>query len=58
MDAHHQVPDEAEGVSPRPSYERIDSPNPTSNKPAGVPFRISLLEMPMDPGSAHKDADK
>lgn len=56
VDAHHQVPDEAN--SPRPSYERIDSPNPGMGKPGSLPFKISLLEMPLDPGSAKKDANK
>ena len=34
-------------------YERIDSPQPANHpKDKGGPFKISLLEMPLDPGSS------
>ena len=48
--AHHTEPAQVD-------YERIDSPQPLAvNKQAG-PFRISLLEMPLDLGSAEKGGE-
>jgi len=45
----------------RQDYERIDSPVPSyvnkqQSPSGGAPFKISLLEMPIDPGSAEKVA--
>jgi len=45
----------------RQDYERIDSPVPSylnKQSPSGAPFKISLLEMPIDPGSAEKVHDR
>ena len=63
MDAHNQSFN-AGGEEPLPNshqkanndYERTDSPLPQVSKKSSVgqPFRISLLEMPIDPGSAEK----
>ena len=49
MDPHHC--DIAQPL--QADYERTDSPPPQVTK-ASVPFRISLVELPHDPGSAEK----
>lgn len=48
-----QLPEEPNQVD----YERIDSPQPHEAKKnsQGAPFRISLFQMPLDPGSPDKN---
>lgn len=51
VDEHHQLPDNDVEALPMPSYERINSPIPErQERQEREPFRISLLEMPIDPG--------
>ena len=65
LDEHNQsVYQESQEKSPPTDYERIDSPLPLPNQVAGqqtkrhtttgAPFKISLLEMPLDLGSMDK----